>query len=288
MRTVSCIPFLSLFLVTLGGVSAESVDLGRGPVPLVIPKDYDEAKPAPLIVLIHGYTSSGAVQDAYWKIGAQADTYGFFFLAPDGTLEDSEDKNRFWNATEACCDFYESNVDDSGYILSLIDEVKDRYSIDANRVFVMGHSNGGFMSHRMAQDHPDTIAAIAALNGAAPLELSGTKPKRPVNILHIHGTEDRLNSYQGGEIRGIRYPGPVETVEKWAEFSGGSTQATTLTKTLDLDKRLEGNETTIKQYLNGSVELWTINGGGHVPAFTDSFSKLIIEWLLAHPKAEQK
>ena len=64
--------------------SAESIDLGRGPVSLVIPSDYDKAEPAPLIVMIHGYTSSGEGQDSYWKIGAQADAYGFFFLKPDG------------------------------------------------------------------------------------------------------------------------------------------------------------------------------------------------------------
>lgn len=287
MRTVSCILSLSFLLVTLSGVSAESIDLGRGPVPLVIPKDYDEAKPAPLIVLIHGYTSSGAGQDAYWKIGAQADTYGFLFLAPDGTREDSETKSRFWNATEACCDFHDSNVDDSGYILSLINEVKEQYSIDVNRIYVMGHSNGGFMSHRMAQDHPDTIAAIAALNGAAPNTLEGPTPKHPVHILHIHGTKDELNHYEGGEIYGVRYPGPEETVKKWAEYGWGATEVSTSSKSLDLDQRLEGEETSITQYANGSVELWTINGGGHVPAFTDNFSKLIIEWLLAHPKSSK-
>lgn len=284
MRTVLCFLCVAFLAMAFGGVSAQTIDAGRGEVALVVPSDYDAGKPAPLIMLIHGYGSNGAAQDSLWKIAAQADTYGFLFIAPNGTKEASEEKRPFWNATGACCDFYETGVDDSAYLLKVIDEVKKHYSVDANRVYVMGHSNGGFMSHRMALDHPDTIAAIAALNGAAPLELPGPKPERPVNILHIHGTVDRLNSYQGGEIRGVRYPGPVETVEKWAEFSGGSTQVTTLTKKLDLDKRLEGNETTVTQYLDGSVELWTINGGGHIPAFTDNFSRLVIEWLMAHPK----
>ncbi len=284
MRGISCVLFLSLLLVALGGVSAESVDLGRGPVPLIVPKGYDESKPAPLIVLIHGYTSSGAGQDAYWKIGEKADEYGFFFMAPDGTVEKTGDKNRFWNATEACCDFQESNVDDSGYILGLINDVKKRYAIDDNRVYVMGHSNGGFMSHRLAQDHPDVIAGIVALNGAAPNTIKGPKPERPVHILHVHGTTDRLNLYEGGDIQGVRYPGPEESVRKWAEYGFGATEASTPSEKLDLDTGAEGAETRITRYADGSVELWTLEGVGHIPAFNENWSKLIIEWLLAHPK----
>jgi hypothetical protein len=34
----------------------------------------------------------------------------------------------------------------------------------------------------------------------------------------------------------------------------------------------------------GAVELWTINGGNHVPTLSAQFSSLVIAWLLAHPK----
>jgi polyhydroxybutyrate depolymerase len=286
MRAICLFLGVSLLLVGIETASAQAIDVGRGEIPLVLPSGYDAENPAPLVVLIHGYTSSGARQDALMKISAQADSYGFLFVAPDGTREASGEKHPFWNATDACCDFQGSGVDDSAYLLSVIDEVKKHYSVDANRVYLIGHSNGGFMCHRMAQDHPDTIAAVASMNGAAPNKLKGTKPRRPVNILHIHGTKDRLNAYEGGDIRGVPYPGPVEGLEKWAEFLGGSKEVTTLSKRLNLDTNLEGNETTITQYMDGSLELWTINGGGHVPAFPEDFAVLVIEWLMAHPKTE--
>jgi polyhydroxybutyrate depolymerase len=78
----------------------------------------------------------------------------------------------------------------------------------------------------------------------------------------------------------------VEGLEKWAEFLGGSKEVTTLSKKLNLDTNLEGNETIITQYMDGSLELWTIHGGGHIPAFPENFAKLVIEWLMAHPKTE--
>ena len=277
----------SVFLVAAGHheLPAQTIDAGRGPVSITVPKEYDKEKPVPLVVLLHGYTSSGQGQDRYMKFGALAHTYGYLFIAPNGTKEKSRAGHRFWNATNACCDFYKSEVDDSKYLRDLIGAAGKNYSVDPNRIYLIGHSNGGFMAHRMAMDHPDLIAGIAALNGAAPMNLAGPKPKCPVSILHIHGTKDELNRYEGGgDINGFPYPGAEETVKKWAEFYGAPTKPTAAGKKLDLDKKLDGNETTITQYGNGGIELWTINDGGHVPTFNESFNKLVIAWLLAHPK----
>ena len=67
---------------------AQSVNGGRGDRPLTVPSGYDGETPAPLVVLLHGYTSSGQGQDAYMGFSALADRYGFLFVAPDGTQEE--------------------------------------------------------------------------------------------------------------------------------------------------------------------------------------------------------
>mgnify|MGYP001247248579 CR=1 FL=1 len=284
MRSGILVLCMACCALMVESAAAQSIDAGRGSIPLVVPKDYDAAKPVPLVVLLHGYTSSGQAQEAYMKFGKLADSYGYVLIAPDGTKEKSDDRHRFWNATDACCDLYGSEVDDSNYLQRVIEKVKAGYSIDDNRVYLIGHSNGGFMSHRMAADHPDTIAAIASLAGAAPAELSGPKPRRPVNILQIHGTGDTTIKYDGGEIADNAYPGALETVAKWAEYNGGA-KAKSVRKKLDLDKRVDGKETTITRYKKASVELWTIHDGRHVPALSESFSEHVIQWLMAHPKS---
>ena len=58
---------------------------------------------------------------------------------------------------------------------------------------------------------------------------------------------------------------------------------------LDLVSTLPGTDTTVRRYTGGckaggSAELWTIEGGAHVPELSDHFTKLTVEWLLAHPK----
>ncbi len=267
--------------------TAQAIDLGRGDIPVTVPTGYDETVPTPLIVLLHGYTSSGARVDDYMGLSAIADDYGFLLVAPDGTRESEGDANPFWNASITCCNFYQSEIDDSGYIKSLIDQMKARYNVDPNRVYLIGHSNGGFMAYRMAYDHPQTIAAIASLAGTDhPERRDG--PSTPVHVLQIHGTADATIAYRGGEIRENRYPGALASVRRWASFNGcdGRGRAREMR---DLDASLPGYETGVLRYsvgcrAGGSAELWTISAGAHSPTFSESYAEQVVEWLYAHPK----
>lgn len=285
--------FKSLFVaavlaLTSGMLAAQSIDLGRGELPLTIPANYDGNTPAPLIVLLHGYASSGAGQDSYMGFSKIADQYGFFLVAPDGGKESGGDQNRFWNASDACCNFFASEVDDSGYVLRIINKLKSEYNIDPSQIYLIGHSNGGFMSYRAAHDHSGTIAAIASLAGATQLG-DQAAPENPVHILQIHGTADGTIAYDGDDIQGNEYPSAMETVTRWASYNGCSTGGAKR-ELRDLEAEIEGHETSVLVFkqgckAGGSSELWTIAGGSHVPNLSDSFSEQVVEWLYAHPKA---
>lgn len=276
---------LVLFSASTG---AQSIDLGRGELPVTVPANYDAATPAPLIVLLHGYTSSGAGQDSYMGFSAIADKYGFLLVAPDGDKEGGGDENRFWNASPACCNFYQSDVDDSAYVLNIIKEVKANFNIDPNRVYLVGHSNGGFMSYRAAYDHSETIAAVASLAGASHIE-TRPAPENPVHVLQIHGTDDGTIAYEGADIGGNPYPSAQDTVMQWAQYNGCEAQAAER-ELRDLVANLDGHESSVKVFnqgckAGGSSELWTIDQGSHVPSFSDTFAEQVVEWLLAHPKS---
>lgn len=254
---------------------------------LYVPASYDAATPMPLVVLLHGYTASGAVQETYLQLQKQADAQGFLYVHPDGTLDAS--KNRFWNATDACCDFQGTDVDDEGYLMGLVDEIESKVSVDKKRVFFFGHSNGGFMAYRMACNHADRIAGVGVLAGAMVKDATACKPTAPVSVLHVHGTADATIAYKGGTVAlGVPgYPGAEASVAQWVAHDACAPQGIA-SGTADYESKLPGEETSFTSYggcqAGAAVELWTLDKGGHIPAFTKEFAPAAMKWLLSHPK----
>ena len=138
MRQTCCTFMMLLLLVSTGTAVAQTIDAGRGELPVHVPSGYDSETPAPLILLLHGYTASGAQQDAYFSLSGLVDDYGFILVAPDGAEEASERRSRFWNASSSCCNFFGSDVDDVAYLTRLIDAVKAEYAIDDSRIALFG------------------------------------------------------------------------------------------------------------------------------------------------------
>jgi len=163
--------------------------------------------------------------------------------------------------------------------------VAETYTVDTKRVYLVGHSNGAFMSYRMACDHADAIAGIAALNGAMWSDPSKCQPSRPVSVLHIRGTTDQTILNAGGVITGIAYPSTTATVADWVGLNGCPTSPDTSAAPVDLESSVPGAETTISRYPDcrggSKVELWTIKDAGHIPAFTDAFAPDVFDFLLA-------
>ena len=163
-----------------------------------IPAGYDPARPAPLLIVLHGYGSSGLDHDAYFHLGQEAAKRGFLYAYPDGTFDSNG--NRFWNATDACCDFDRTGVADAAYLADVITEIRTNFAVDPKRIDLIGHSNGGFMSYAMACAHADLIAAIASLAGATFANPADCAPTVPVAVLQIHGTADDTVVFKGGTL----------------------------------------------------------------------------------------
>jgi polyhydroxybutyrate depolymerase len=166
------------------------------PYDVFVPTSYRKSVPMPLVILLHGYSVSGAELESMWQLQPVAEERGFLYVHPDGTTDAIG--ARFWNATDGCCNAGMLPVDDSGYLETVIEQVEAAHSVDPQRIYVLGASNGGFMSYRMACDHADKIAAIASVGGAMYLDATKCEPSRPVNVLEVHGTADEVIPYDGG------------------------------------------------------------------------------------------
>lgn len=275
------------------GLLACNACTAPGTAPLIAARPYlsaapavDRKQPLPLLILLHGYGASGQLQDAYWGLNQLVNDVGILYAYPDGTRDTAG--NRFWNATDACCNFNGSNVDDVDYIEAIIDDMSRRYRVDRKRIYVVGHSNGGFMSYRLACDLAPRIAAIASLAGHNWLDPARCQPREPVAVLQIHGTADATVPYNGGTPQnGIGgTPSAPNDVAGWATRNGCTTLAQATT-TLDVDNVLAGTETTVDRWQGcrgGAAELWTIAGGSHVPALVANWPTLLWSFLSAHSK----
>jgi len=262
---------------------------GDRPVTLRVPDNYDHNTPTPLLMVLHGHGVTGAVELAYSRLDNLLRDPGVLILAPDGTVD--PEGNHFWNAeTGWCCDFYDSGVDDVGYLGSLLDEVRAVWNVDPDRIYLFGHSNGAVMAYTLACERASEIASIIALAGTSFLDAADCDPAEPVGILHIHGTDDDTVLFDGGTDclgHDCVYPGVDETLDHWAGYDGCA-----LTResagTLDLDSGLDGAETTIDRYTGCptgiDVELWTIVGGAHIPTLRNDVYLPMWSWLADHPE----
>jgi polyhydroxybutyrate depolymerase len=277
---------------------AGSIVAGR-PYGFKVPTGYVSGTPTPLVVLLHGYGASGAGQESYFQLGVIADEQTFLYATPDGTVDAVGAE--FWNADDACCDFFGSGVDDVGYLNAMIDDISSKYTVDPKRIFVVGHSNGAFMSHRLACELSGRVAAIAALAGAVWNDGTKCNPTSAVSVLDVHGDADAVVGYGGGAVAaglvapGVpaktqpSYPSEAQTMATWAAKNGCTGALAADGVVLDLDVLLAGSETS-ESVVGGcpggvDVELWTIAGGSHVPLLSEpTWGEAVYGFLKGHPK----
>ena len=271
------------------GPVADFVVGGDRPVTVHVPTSYDSGRPAPLLILLHGYSASGDVIDTWFEMGPAAERHGFVYATPDGTKDSNG--NRFWNATDACCNFDGRDVDDVAYLAGIVEEIQAKLAIDPRRIAFAGHSNGGFMSHRMACERADLVASIVSLAGATYADPDDCAPTEPVSVVEAHGTADEVIHYGGGSAR-APYPGAEVTAQTWADMDGCGATSSPLDVRLDLDKTLSTGtdpaDTSVEAWsgcsAGSSVQLWTIHGAEHGVKLTASYADALLDFVSEHPK----
>lgn len=282
------------FVVAISAGFAEAyttttVDAGRGPVTVHVPNGYTPGSPIPLVLLLHGYGGTGAGVEGYFGYLPLVDPRGFAYAFPNGRVDSVG--QRFWTATDACCNFFNQggSNDDSIYLRALIERIRQTLDIDRERIWLAGHSNGGFMAYRMACDHSEVIAGIVSLAGATFANPAACAARQPVHVLQVHGTADNVILYGGGSLSGHPYPGAIATSQAWATNDGcDDSLVATTAGALDLVAGA-AFETDILRYaagcdIPGSAEHWRMNGASHSPALSASFNDRTIDFLFAHPK----
>ena len=267
-----------------GAVIRATVDAGRGPVAVLLPDRIGTSAELPLIVVLHGFGSTGEGYLRSWP-ERLVNERNVILAAPTGTI-DSRGR-RFWDATDACCSKDGVVVDDSAYLWDVVESVATMAPVDLDAVHMVGFSNGGFMALRMACDHAERLASVVSVAGAGFADPSRCSPAAPVSVLQVHGRDDDRILYGGGLSRPygdrprVRYPGAAETMAFWAKHNEAEPHPESL-RGHDFSQISAGPDTEIARYLGGAAdaELWSIEGEGHAPRFTEAYRRALLDWML--------
>ena len=233
--------------ITHGGLQRDYI--------LYLPAAYDGLTDVPLLFNFHGYTSNATQQMFYGDFRSIADTANFIIVHPEGTLDNS-------NTTHFNVGWGGSTVDDVGFTSALLDTLISQYSINQNRVYSTGMSNGGYMSFRLACELSDRIAAVASVTGAmVPTTLNSCSPSHITPVMQIHGTNDLTVPYNGAV-----WSSSVPDILNYWKIYNSLNPTPFIEPILDVDPT-DGSTVEREAYVDNNgcmiVTHFKINNGGH-------------------------
>ncbi|MEC9345627.1 MAG: prolyl oligopeptidase family serine peptidase [Pseudomonadota bacterium] len=224
------------------------------------------ALPAPTLFALHGGGGGIARMRNFSGLDREAARIGMVVVFPQGI-------GGHWNdgrdAPTVRLEQDGRNTDDTGFLVALATHLAATGIADPRRTYVTGISNGGMMSLRLACEAAGTFAAFAPVTASLPVELTGCRPARPVPVLLMNGTLDRLILWQGGPVAGD-FPGDrgrtiavEDTVAHLADANGCVAAPETLPAS-DVGNGIRLAATRRAGCRNGvEVTLYRFDGMGH-------------------------
>jgi predicted esterase len=129
-----------------------------------VPASYDGRRPTPLVVYLHGIT--GLPEEP--------------FRNPTGLVPAIDQRGwLFASALGRGDHFYQGGTPGDADVMEVIADVRRRYRVDPDRIYLMGHSMGGYGTNNVAMHHPDLFAAVAPAEGTGSPELHANLRNTP-------------------------------------------------------------------------------------------------------------
>jgi polyhydroxybutyrate depolymerase len=227
----------------------------------------NENEEMPLIIALHGGGSNwrkfnkGTTRNTLEKA---ANNIGALLIFPAG-------KDNHWNDGRQVNLKNRKKYDDVKFISKLIDHVIEKYDVDADRVFVTGMSNGGFMAIRLAIELSDKIKAVAAVSAQMGFQNKFLKMRHPISFMLINGTKDPVVPYNGGEMKLFKFSksrGNVLSTDETLEYFLKNNNCIKRSVNSSQDNhKLDMTSLVINHYKNCDrdveVKLIKVVGGGH-------------------------
>lgn len=226
---------------------------------LYLPEDISPG--APLVFVLHGYTSTAAGIIEDYGMNDVADANGFAVCYPQGSQDLSG--TNFWNIN-----FPLESVDDVGFLSNLASDLQLVYELDEACTYVCGMSNGGMMSYYLGCERPDVFKSIASVTGTITDNfISACQGNIPVPFMAIHGTADLVVPYNGGDIAAANFGNffPVQQIFRtWNNINDCQTVNTFSFPNAPVIDFSSVQAAEVSDCNNGlKARFYRVQGGGH-------------------------
>jgi polyhydroxybutyrate depolymerase len=227
-----------------------------------VPEKYSGDKATPVVLVFHGAGTNAAIMVPFCGMNEEADEQGFIAVYPNGT---GIGILQTFNSGGILGALAEKQPDDVKFVSAMLDDLATVVNVDTKRVYATGISNGGMMCYRLAAELSDRIAAIAPVSGT--MGIDEAKPKRPVPIMHFHGSADRVVPFYGPGKSSPKYMTLKyvdDSIRTWVKIN--KCKSKPIVEKLE-DKADDGTAVTKNTYAaakdGAEVILIEIEGGGH-------------------------
>ncbi len=170
--------------LSINGISREAI--------AAIPENAKTEK-SPIIIAFHGH--GGTMRNAAKKFECEKFWPEAIVVYPQGLktpggIVDPQGNYPGWQMNIG-----EQEDRDLAFFDALVDYVRTNYHIDEDRVYVVGHSNGGLFAYELWAARGNEIAAIASISAIIPVKTDRSKLK-PMPIFHVAGRYDPLVRFE--------------------------------------------------------------------------------------------
>lgn len=229
---------------------------------LHLPKNYNDTIQYPLVMVLHGAMGTGTKYSKSTKFSTIGDEQGFISIFPNGMYKSWADARGVSKASK-------KDVDDVKFLTRLIDKIPQEYSVNTNKIYVAGISNGGFLVQTLACEVPEKFTAFASIISSLPENLSNKCSKdRNIPMLLMNGTQDNYVPFKGGKMPKFTKGGIIVSTPKTIKHWKNVNQTAKLPQIENIKNfdKTDGSRVVKHTYFIDEIPqviLYKIIGGGH-------------------------
>ncbi|MDH3322974.1 MAG: prolyl oligopeptidase family serine peptidase [Flavobacteriaceae bacterium] len=221
-------------------------------------------KEAPLVVVLHGFTSSAKKIMDYSALNKIAKENNFAVVYPQGTRDG--DSNTFWNVGYS----FHSDIktDDVDYVITLVKHLQNKYDLSVTNTFVTGMSNGAELCYLLICEHPNIFKATAPVAGMMLNHFfDNCDNENATPVFAVFGTDDDVTNFNGDPNNTDGWGAYISipsTIEYWAKrIDYDAVTIDTLSNTNHTDNSFIVSERYLNTTNKKEVLFYKVINGGH-------------------------